>query len=254
MLDQTTAQKLSKELKIDLFSVYREYLQILFLKYFYSQKNTEKIFFKGGTAIRLIVNSFRFSEDLDFTSLVKKTVLIKNINQALKSLNKEISEIEFKKEKTIDNSFSGRIFQKISDFKFPLTIRLDFSLREKPLNTQTSFIETIFPISPYAQVPHLQSKELLAEKIRAIFSRTRGRDIFDLWFLLSKKIPLDWSLINKKMSFYNKTANLDKLIKIIQNISQQEIKSDLAKFLPLDCRDSIKTIRQSLLNKLIILK
>jgi len=68
MLDKDTAQDLSRELRIDLFTVYREYLQLLFLKYFYNQKESQKIYFKGGTALRFLYGSFRFSEDLDFTS------------------------------------------------------------------------------------------------------------------------------------------------------------------------------------------
>ena len=42
----------------------------------------------------------------------------------------------------------------------------------------------MFPVGPYPQVAHLKIKELLAEKVRAILTRTRGRDIFDLYFLL----------------------------------------------------------------------
>jgi len=43
-LDKETAKELSKKLKIDLFSVYREHLQLLFLKYFYSQKKRKGLF------------------------------------------------------------------------------------------------------------------------------------------------------------------------------------------------------------------
>ena len=70
MLDKETAQDLSKKLNIDLFTIYREYLQLLFLKYFYNQKETDKVYFKGGTALRFLFGSFRFSEDLDFTTLL----------------------------------------------------------------------------------------------------------------------------------------------------------------------------------------
>jgi hypothetical protein len=250
MLSKETAQDLAKKLKIDLFTVYREYLQLLFLKYFYNQKETEKIYFKGGTCLRFLFGSFRFSEDLDFTSLVNKENLKKIIRKTLKDLEREIEGVRFKEKKTIANSFSGRVFQELKEFKFPITIRLDFSLREKPFLIDTSFIETIFPIGPYPQVCHLKIEELLTEKIRAILTRIRGRDIFDLWFLLSKDISIDWKLVNKKMALYKKKVELEGLIQFVERFSQKEIESDLTKFLPLTHRKLVGKIKALTLERL----
>ncbi|MGC8880710.1 MAG: nucleotidyl transferase AbiEii/AbiGii toxin family protein [Minisyncoccia bacterium] len=191
MIDKETLQDLAKELKTDLFTVSREYLQLLFLKYFYSQKESEKVYFKGGTALRFLFGSFRFSEDLDFMSLLAKNKLKVLIDKTLQDLIKEAGEISFKEGEIIADAFSGRIFQKLPEFNFPLTIRLDFSLREKPFLTETSYLEIIFPLGPFPQVSHLKIEELMAEKVRAILTRNKGRDIFDLYFLLSKKIFID---------------------------------------------------------------
>ena len=250
MLDKETAQDFAKKLKIDLFTVYREYLHLLFLKYFYSQKESEKIYFKGGTALRFLYDSFRFSEDLDFTSLLSEDKIKILFTKTLQDLSKEAGEISFKETETIANSFSCRLFQKIPEFKFPLTVRLDFSLREKPFFPNTSYIETIFPVGPFPQVSHLKIEELLAEKVRAIFTRTRGRDIFDLYFILSKKIPIDWRLVNKKMTLYKKEVNLQQLIKIIKEFPQEEINNDLTKFLPLTHRNLVEKIKDLTLEKL----
>jgi len=250
MLDKETAQDLSKKLHIDLFTVYREYLQLLFLKYFYAQNESKKIYFKGGTALRFLFGSFRFSEDLDFTNLLPKEKLKNLIDKALQDLTKEGGEVSFKEEKTIANAFCGRIFQKLSELNFPLTIRLDFSLREKPFLTDTSYIETIFPVGPYPQVVHLKIEELLAEKVRAVLTRVRGRDVFDLYFLLSKKTPIDWKLVNKKMALYKKTADIKKLIEAIKNFPQSEIKEDLTKFLPTTHRNLVEKIKDLTLEKL----
>lgn len=252
MLTKEIANNLSKELKIDLFTIYREHLQLLFLKYFYSQKETAQIFFKGETALRFLFDSFRFSEDLDFTSLVKKEALETIIKKALKDLEKEVGKISFRPEKTIEKAFTGRIFQELEEFKFPLTIKLDFSLRERPQRPNTSIIETVFPISPYPQVAHLEAEELLAEKIRAIFMRIRGRDLFDLWFLLSKKVPIDWCLVDQKMALYQEMENatLERLIERVKEISQEEIKADLTKFLPWNYRNLVDSIKNLVLQKL----
>lgn len=97
MLDEETALNLSQELKIDLFTIHREYLQLLFLKYLYSQIESRKIYFKGGTALRFLYDSFRFSEDLDFTSLISEKKIISLIQKALRTLNKETTGVDFKK-------------------------------------------------------------------------------------------------------------------------------------------------------------
>lgn len=52
---------------------------------------------------------------------------------------------------------------------------------------QTILVPFDYPISPYPLVVHLSKEELLAEKIRALFVRGKPRDLFDLWFLLTKK-------------------------------------------------------------------
>lgn len=249
MLDRETAQGFSKELKIDIFTIYREYLQTLFLKYFYNQKGSEKFYFKGGTAIRFLLGSFRFSEDLDFTSLLDEREINSLISQTIKTLSKEATA-EFKREESHEDSFTGRLFQNLPYFTFPLTVRLDISFREKPFKTDTNYVKTIFPISPYPLVNHLSIEEIMAEKIRALIIRGKGRDIFDLWFLLTKKVPMNWGLVNKKMSLYKRKIDSEELISVIKEMSEKEIKIDLTKFLPLSHRSMVSKIKELTLSEL----
>lgn len=250
MLDKETAQGLSKELRIDLFTVYREYTQLIFLKHFYSQKNTENIFFKGGTALRFLYGSFRFSEDLDFTSVATRAELENQISNTLSNLKKELGDVDLGEEKSIKDSFSSKIIHNLPDFKFPLTIRLDFSLRETPVLPDSKYIETIFPVSPSPITPCLGIKEMLAEKIRAIIIRGQGRDIFDLWFLLTKNIALDWELINKKMDLYKMKIDKKRLLFSIQSMPDKEIKMDLTRFLPLTHRKLVDSIKETAIKKI----
>ena len=48
-------------------NVVREYFQHIFLGELYKLPNSEKLLFKGGTALRIVYGSPRFSEDLDFS-------------------------------------------------------------------------------------------------------------------------------------------------------------------------------------------
>jgi predicted nucleotidyltransferase component of viral defense system len=42
---------------------------MFFLSYLYKQPDSEKLLFKGGTALKFIFRSPRYSEDLDFTGI-----------------------------------------------------------------------------------------------------------------------------------------------------------------------------------------
>ena len=66
-MDLIAAQTLSQKLQISLEQVVREEYEILLLKEIFESEFGANLVFKGGTALRLVYNSPRFSEDLDFT-------------------------------------------------------------------------------------------------------------------------------------------------------------------------------------------
>jgi len=76
------------------------------------------------------------------------------------------------------------------------------------------------------------------------------RDVFDLWYLLSKRIAIDWNLVNLKMSFYDKKTDVKELIEIIKGMREQEIQKDLTKFLPLNQRTTVAKVKIWLMEKL----
>src|SRR3989344_2510398 len=80
MITAETIQALARKYQTEEINIWREYFQHLFLSYFFRQEHADKIYFKGGTALRFIYQSPRFSEDLDFSSSLKDT---KKIEQAV---------------------------------------------------------------------------------------------------------------------------------------------------------------------------
>src|SRR4030065_2048355 len=177
MISKEQIRELSRKFAIDEFSVIREYLQILFLSALYEQKESSKIYFKGGTALRLLLNSFRFSEDLDFTSLRNADEIKKILAGAIREINLIVPDTKLGQVKTNINSLTGFLRYKTDEMKFPLNIHLEFSLREKPLTEKDIVMETLFPISPYPIIKCLSWEEILAEKIRALMHRAKGRDL-----------------------------------------------------------------------------
>ena len=86
------------------------------------------------------------------------------------------------------------------------------SLRESPQEVEASF-----HTSPYREVPafelHVMSaREMMAEKVRAIMTRDKPRDVYDLWFLSRKVSDLDIGLVQRKLDIYNLVYEPDDLI------------------------------------------
>ena len=82
MITKEQIKELSKSKRINQDTILREYLQILFLKILYGEKLSQKIYFKGGTAIHLLLGSSRFSMDLVPASagIVQKYIQILLVN------------------------------------------------------------------------------------------------------------------------------------------------------------------------------
>ena len=241
------------DFQIDRYTVVREYFQLLFLRYLYRQKlQGMKLFFKGGTAIRFLFNSFRFSEDLDFTGLGRMKKIEEVLKQILPDCEKESGfKIMVKDEKLFEEVGVGYrlVLQPNELIKQPLGIRLDFSFREKPLEPEVSSIAVFdYPITPFPLVTHLSKKEILAEKVRAILTRETPRDLFDLWFLLKQGTLLEWDFVIKKMKYYPEVKFDKKILeKEIQKFKPEELKKDLNQFLPANYRDYYSKITEEIL-------
>lgn len=250
MLNNDFIRKKSIEANIDMITIEREYWQLLFLQRLYLTPESENLFFKGGTAIHFLLGSFRFSEDLDFTAIIAKR---KVENLLLKTFNffktNTVYNLEFKKErvwqKFEEESLKYRFLFKPTSLTQKVSIRIDVSFREKPIMRENSVLVPFdYPISPYPLVSHLGGEEILAEKIRALFVRRKPRDLFDLWFLLTKKVPINQKIIKKKFSLYPELKfDFTRLKKVIASCEEAELKKDLNQFLPENYRDFYKKLK-----------
>jgi hypothetical protein len=135
--------------------------------------------------------------------------------------------------------------------KHPLNIHLDFSLREKPETSRETVLETDFPVAPQPVVRHMDWQEVLAEKIRAFLYRLKGRDVYDLWFMLQKGVELDWEMINRKTALYEMKTSLQDLMDRIGHFDDKQLKNDLAKFLPAHDRNFVEHLKGLTMNQLI---
>lgn len=229
MITKDQIKHLSEIFQIDEFSIFREYLQLVFLSYLYQEKGANKIFFKGGTALRLLFNSPRFSEDLDFSTDYTDGEITKLIKKIEKKVNRELPNLTIKPLHKGKEGIRFRITYRHDGFKYPFSIRLDFHRQEYITNTQVSTLTTQFPIMIFPQIFHLTGEGILIEKFEALNSRNKGRDMFDVWFLLSRGIHVEMVK--------------DKIIKNIENFPLSLLEKDLGTFLPKSQKQIIPTLK-----------
>ncbi|MFH1283401.1 MAG: nucleotidyl transferase AbiEii/AbiGii toxin family protein [bacterium] len=212
-------------------NVVREYFQHLFLYYFYIQKPSSKVLFKGGTALRVIYASPRFSEDLDFSTEIKSISTLEDlVLEALSEMEREGLSGKIRESKATSGGYLSIIYFEFGNRK--ITIQIEVSLRNKGIKGETVTIASDF-IPPYT-LEQLLQEDLVDEKIKALFSRQKPRDFYDLYFMLRANL-----IPTQKKSLMTKT------LKILQN-TKIPFAKELKVFLPQSHWAVIKTFKESL--------
>src|SRR3989344_2725133 len=85
----------------------------------------------------------------------------------------------------------------------------------------------------------MSKNEIISEKIRSIMHRQKGRDIYDLWYLLANNAKLDFELIREKFKYHKEIYNSKELIKRIENFPRTDFIKDLLPFVQFKERDKL---------------
>lgn len=218
MLEREEIIKIAREKNEQEKIVEKDYLLELLL--FIIQENSKELIFKGGTALYKFYSLPRFSEDLDFT-LDGKLDSNKFILKLIRSLKQvgvsaRIKESDmYRNQQNIRLELRGPLFD--GNPKSANVISINISQREKPIYTPKE--ERIYP--KYRDIPAfnincMAIEEMLAEKIRALLTRDKARDLYDLWFLLGKGIKADMGDINRKLKISVERFDMRKLLEKIE--------------------------------------
>jgi predicted nucleotidyltransferase component of viral defense system len=218
-------------------NIRREYVQQLFLSYFYQQPATSHIYFKGGTALRIIYKSPRFSEDLDFGSdltdihEIEEAVLETIIEIRREGISGEIIESK----ETTGGYLAIIDFSLVSNV---VRLKIEISFREKELSGN---IETIFgDFIPAYTINALSQEQLVGGKLHALLDRHKPRDFYDLYFMLHKDMitPQQKQVLEHVLEIVEKTnINFDQEIKQFLPQSHWQVIRDFKAVL-------VRTIRQ----------
>jgi len=234
MIDRDFLNQLATKNQTTLRNIFREYYQNLFLSYFYQAKKSEQFFFKGGTALRIVFHSPRFSEDLDFTATGSFLIFENILEEVLINLQKEGIEIKIIESKKTTGGFFTIIQAQI--YKETIQIQVQASKRKKN-NIKGERTMIISDFVPSFTLQILERQELFLEKIEAFLLRRKIRDFFDLYFIFRSGIKLP--------ILHEKGQEISKIIK-----SQSSGFFELKEFLPKNFWPVIKDLKNNLISEL----
>ena len=186
MISAKDIRSRARELGVLETTIERDYAQNWLLKHLASIEMA----LKGGTGIRkAYIKNYRFSDDLDFTMLKKMgSFELNNLIRTAVLGAKEESGINFDEKVSIEENINGFVatvyFRILRSAGNPIKIKLDMTAPEKEevlLPLKARVIIHPYPDDFHARIQAYSLEEMMAEKIRAIFERTRPRDLYDVW-------------------------------------------------------------------------
>ncbi len=200
VIRQKISQASSSEEK---FNKTREFLQLLVLKIIFDRKYFNNIAFVGGTALRILYDLKRFSEDLDFSLIEAKGYSFGSMAEALENdlKNYGLKAEMPARDKNIVNSgmikFPGLLSElglsNIKEQKLAVKLEVD-------TNPPKGWKLELTPVSSsyIFAVNHFDLPSLFATKLHACFFRkySKGRDFYDFVWYFGRKIKPNYLLLN----------------------------------------------------------
>ena len=245
MISSEVIKQLATRYRTSEPNVVREYLQHAFLSELYKLPGSGKILFKGGTALRIVYNSPRFSEDLDFSLFGVHNHEQKNFVEDLFAAVLVAIEhsgihvtLHGKSDTTKGGYWGAAIFQYLDYSAVNVAINIS-SRDEKIIQGEVETIANDF--IPSYNLVHLPKEDLVEEKIfGALIERHKERDFYDLYFMLRKGML--------------SPAQKNHLAKVKEQIlalaKEKDFKNELGVFLPADQQTIIADFHRALRDEL----
>jgi predicted nucleotidyltransferase component of viral defense system len=181
MISTNTILDIAKKDQTSELNVRREYFQHVFLSHLYRQPGSDQAYFKGGTALRLIYRSPRYSEDLDFDTPEGDVGKIENlITDALNEVEQEGISTDIHEAKPTTGGY-------LADLEFKtdeqiVIMQLEMSFRKKECRGDVAQVGSSF--LPLYAITQVVQEDLVGGKLSALLNRGKPRDFYDLYFML----------------------------------------------------------------------
>lgn len=218
-------------------AILREYLQYKLLDIIFTSPYADKLCFLGGTCLRIVHGNTRFSEDLDFDNWQLTHDSFENLAVIIcKELAKEGYEAEkrnvFKGAYHCYIRFPNLLYQKglTGHKEEKILIQLDTQPQHVNFTPQKVTLNKFGIFTTIATTP---LDLLLAQKLFAILNRprTKGRDFFDVTFLLGKGAKPDMNYLRIKRNITSTAMLKDALLAKCSKLDMEAMAKDVAPFL-----------------------
>jgi len=241
----------------------REFLQIAVLKILYDKGYFKNLAFVGGTALRILFDLRRFSEDLDF-SLTNNfgydfSRISSEIERSLKLYGLDI-ETKIKEAKTVQSSllkFPGLLkslnLSRLKNEKLSIKIEVD-SNPPKGWDLAATIVNKYYLFN----IVHFDLPSLYATKLHACFFRkyAKGRDFYDLVWYISRKVEPNFVLLNNAIKqTEGKSPQIDKgnlrqfMLDKLSNVDFKILRKDVERFL--EDKNELKLLDAEIIGKAI---
>lgn len=215
----------------------REYLQHKLLQIVFDNKYADQLCFLGGTCLRIVYGNKRFSEDLDFDNFSMGESAFEEVSQILQQqLRQEGYEVE------MQTVYRGAYHCYI---RWPLLLYNEglSGHREEKILIQLDTEPQHFAFTPeryilnrfdvFTQIFITPLDILLAQKLYAVCNRVRskGRDFFDIAFLLSLVPSPNYDYLQLKLDVSNARQLKEKVLEKCASLSMEDMAKDVQPFL-----------------------
>lgn len=212
--------------------VLKEYLQLMILDYLSSTPTIQKMVFIGGTNLRLVKGIDRFSEDLDFDCKdLSKEEFVEMTNGVIRFLERSGLRVEAKdKENPKLTAFRRNIHFPELLFDLGLSGHKEerFLIKVERQDQQVGYspvVKNIKGCGFFFPFPVPSDGVLCSMKIAAMLARAKGRDFYDLMFLLSQAKP-DYDFLSRRCGIHNLQEFKQATIQLLKTVDLKKKQKD----------------------------
>jgi len=217
--------------------IFREYLQYKILQIVFKSESANRLSFLGGTCLRIVYGNRRFSEDIDFDNF---NLSIKEFDKIAALISTELSKEGYETEVRTVHKGAYHCYIKFPELLYSEGLS---GFKEEKILIQLDTEPQHFSFEPekiilnkfdvFTQINTTPLDILLAQKFYAILNRKRnkGRDFFDVVFLLSLVKSPNYDYLQQKIKVNSPEKLKEKILQKCASIDMQEMANDVAPFL-----------------------
>jgi predicted nucleotidyltransferase component of viral defense system len=177
-----TLKEICRKTGLHLYQQEKDYLIKLFLFYYF--RRFDNAIFKGGTCLKYLYETERFSEDIDFNIDISPSNFDKQVEIILYEIemtginNGYIKKELFEEAYTSEIWFYGPLYKgtKLTRNKFRIDAGKRGGIIKKP---RWELIKSEYPETrKQFLIKTMDESELIVEKIITMFDRKKGRDLY----------------------------------------------------------------------------